>query len=389
MSEATQRARTARARSLPIPLWDDYGQAEHFAGLLALAALVVAIPYLVAERMVVAEICFALATTLIGLSTWFARGGPRWAVGIGTPLSMTIAALALLYVTAGTGIASAAMLALVPGVAVLWGGSKRTGFIFLTVTLLSPLAIVALAPESVTPGAEPWIAYSRATWMIGPLALGLFFFARSWAAAHGAWQDDVIATHAVLAASEARFKAYVENAHDVTAELDGRGRVLFVAEKREAHYALPIAELLGTDGGDYIHCDDLATARRAFEAAAAGHANVSEPIRYRGAREGWRFLRVAVNSYRTQAGKLRFVVQARDETALQEAQAERDRLVAELERALARIETLRGRHAICASCKDMKNEHGAWEPIDEYLASRSLAELSHGLCPRCVEKKLA
>ncbi len=389
MSEALQRAREARAPSLRIPLWDDYGQAERFAGLLALGALVVAVPYLLAGRMVVAEMCLALAAALIGLSSWSTRGGPRWAVGIGTPLAMALAALALLYVTAGTGIASAAMLALVPAVAVLWGGSERAGFVFLAVALLGPVAIAALAPAAVTPGTEPWVAHAGATWRVGPLALGLFVFARSWAAAHGAWQEEVIATHAVLAASEARFKAYVENAHDVTAELDGRGRVLFVAEKGEAHYALPIAELLGTDGGAYIHRDDLPAARRAFEAAAAGRANVSEPIRYRGAREGWRFLRVAVNSYRTHAGKLRFVVQARDETAQQELHAERDRLVAELEQALARIETLRGRHAICASCKDMKNEHGAWEPIDEYLASRSLAELSHGLCPRCVEQKLA
>jgi hypothetical protein len=116
---------------------------------------------------------------------------------------------------------------------------------------------------------------------------------------------------------------------------------------------------------------------------------VSAPLRYRGAREGWRWLRVAVSSYHTASGSLRFLVQARDETALQEAQADRNRLVAELEQALARIETLRGRIAFCASCKDVKNEHEVWEPVDSYLASHSLAELSHGLCPRCVAEKTA
>jgi PAS domain S-box-containing protein len=338
MTDAVRPASQPRGRH--IPLWDDHGQAWRFAGVLALAAVFAAIPYLAAGRLIVAAICAAVATSLTGLCAWSSRGGPRWVLGLGTPLTMTLGALALLAVTAGTCVASAALLALVPAVAVLWGGSERVGWCFLAATLAGSVAVLWAAPEEVVRGAEPWIADARAPWLIGPLALALFLLARSWAAAHGAWQDEVIATHAVVAASEARFKAYVENAHDVTAELDARGRVLFVTAKKSGHYALPLAELLGTKGGDYIHPDDLPAARRVFEAAATGRARVSEPIRYRGAREGWRYLRVAVNSYRTHEGKLRFVLQARDETALVETQLERDRRVAELEAALARSEAL-------------------------------------------------
>jgi PAS domain S-box-containing protein len=173
---------------------------------------------------------------------------------------------------------------------------------------------------------------------VAPLAAIGFLLARAWTRAHGAWRDHVIAAHAVVAASEARFKAYVENAHDVTAELDARGRVLFITERSARHYALPVAQLLGTNGGDYVHPDDLPAARRAFEAAALGRACVSEPIRYRGAHEGWRSLRVAVSSYRTRAGKLRFVLQARDVTAEVEALRAREARVAELEASLARAQ---------------------------------------------------
>jgi PAS domain S-box-containing protein len=204
----------------------------------------------------------------------------------------------------------------------------------------------------VAAGAEPWIADSRAPWLIAPLALLLFLLAHSWNTAHAAWREEVLAAHAVMAASEARFKAYVENAHDVTAELDGRGRPLFVAAKREAHYALPVAELLGTDGGAYIHPDDLPAARRVFEAAALGRPTVSDPIRYRGAREGWRCMSIAVASYRTHAGRLRFVLQARDETERVEAAAERERRVAELEAALARSEALLSQ--ACPQCGEAR-----------------------------------
>jgi PAS domain S-box-containing protein len=332
MSEALRSAPRPRPR---IPLWDDYSQAERFAAILAMSALFAVIPYVLAQRMIVAGLCVALAAVLLAMCVWSARGGPAGTLGYGTPIAMTLAGLALLYVTGGTCVASATLLAFAPAVAVLWSGSKGAPWAFLAAALVGAAAAFALMPETPLSGAEPWIADTRAPWITPLLAIPLFFLARSWKHAHAAWQEEVIAAHAVVAASEARFKAYVENAHDVLAELDGRGRVLFVTAKREEHYALPVAELLGTAGGDYLHPDDLPAARVVFEKAAAGRAAVSGPIRYRGRRDGWRYLRVAVSAYRTREHKLRFVVQARDETAHVEAQTERERLVAQLEAALA------------------------------------------------------
>ena len=386
MSEAVRAANSSRA--LRIPLWDEYGQAQRFAGVVALLALLAAVRRALHGELVVAGVCAATGAALLALCLWSERGAPRQALGLGAPTVLTLAALTLLVLTGGRSVAAAAMLAIAPGVAALWG-SPRSGWLFLAAALAGAAGIVAFVPVGAFPNAEPALADARAAWMAAPAAAALLLLARWWQKAQGEWREDVAASHAVLSASEARFKAYVENAHDVTAELDGRGAVLFVSASKESHYALPIAHLLGKRGGEYLHPDDLAAAKRCFEAAARGHPSVSAPLRYRGAREGWRWLRVAVSSYRTASEDLRFLVQARDETALQEAQADRNRLVSELEQALARIETLRGRIAFCATCKDVKNEHEVWEPIDDYLASHSLAELSHGLCPRCVAEKTA
>ena len=338
--------------------------------------------------MVVAGVCLATGAALLLLCLWSERGAPRQALAVGTPTVLTLGALAFLSLTGGRSVAAAVMLAVAPAVAALWG-SARSGWLFFAAALVSVAGVVAFVPASPVTSAEPWIADAHATWMAAPVAAALLLLARSWLKAHGDWREEVLASHAVLAASEARFKAYVENAHDVIAELDGEGRLLFVSASRDGSYSLPVADLLGTDAAKYLHPDDSKAGSRAFEKAARGHPNVSEPIRYSGPKGGWRWLRVAVSAYRTALGELRFVAQARDETALQEAQADRDRLVAELEQALARIETLRGRIAFCASCKDVKNEHEVWEPIDDYLASHSLAELSHGMCPRCVAEKTA
>lgn len=40
---------------------------------------------------------------------------------------------------------------------------------------------------------------------------------------------------------------------------------------------------------------------------------------------------------------------------------------------------------ICAGCKKIRGEDGAWEQIESYLHRNSTAALSHGLCPDCVK----
>ncbi len=60
---------------------------------------------------------------------------------------------------------------------------------------------------------------------------------------------------------------------------------------------------------------------------------------------------------------------------------ERERLVAELTEALAKIKTLSGLIPICAWCKSIRNDKGFWESLESYLSQHSDALLGHGLCP--------
>jgi PAS domain S-box-containing protein len=325
------------ARHFRIPLWDDHGQAERFAVLLAISAVAVAVPHVLFDRMVIAEICFGFAFVMLALCLARERGAPRWVLGVGTPSAMTLYALVLVFATGKGNLSAAALLAFAPAVGELWG-SPRTSWSFLALAVVGSLFALVFAGDGAIPNAEPSLADPRALWFVTPLALGGLWLARSWRKAQGDYSEEVAASHAVLAASAARFKAYVENAHDVTAELDACGRVLFISGSHEHHYALPVADLLGTPGGSYIHPDDLPAARECFAAAAAGRPVLSPPLRYRWAGDGWRWLRVAVNTYHTADGSLRFVVHARDESALQEQNAARERRIAELEAALARAE---------------------------------------------------
>src|SRR6267143_1213116 len=61
-------------------------------------------------------------------------------------------------------------------------------------------------------------------------------------------------------------------------------------------------------------------------------------------------------------------------------------LVQELQTAIADVRTLEGILPICATCKRIKNEAGAWEAVESFVREHTAAEFSHGLCPDCAAR---
>lgn len=55
----------------------------------------------------------------------------------------------------------------------------------------------------------------------------------------------------------------------------------------------------------------------------------------------------------------------------------------ELREALAEVRTLTGLIPICARCKKVRDEDGYWESVETYIASRSEALFTHGICSTC------
>lgn len=68
------------------------------------------------------------------------------------------------------------------------------------------------------------------------------------------------------------------------------------------------------------------------------------------------------------------------------AERERDRLIVELQEALANIKVLRGLLPICSHCKKIRDDKGYWKAVEVYIREHSEAEFSHGLCPDCVRE---
>ncbi len=64
----------------------------------------------------------------------------------------------------------------------------------------------------------------------------------------------------------------------------------------------------------------------------------------------------------------------------------RERLILELQNALAEVKTLSGLLPICASCKKIRDDEGYWNQLEAYIQDHSDAVLSPSLCPECAKK---
>lgn len=76
----------------------------------------------------------------------------------------------------------------------------------------------------------------------------------------------------------------------------------------------------------------------------------------------------------------------RDITARKRLEAEREGILAKLQKTLAEVKQLSGIIPICAGCKKVRDDKGYWTQVELYIREHSDAEFSHGLCPDCMTR---
>ncbi len=85
--------------------------------------------------------------------------------------------------------------------------------------------------------------------------------------------------------------------------------------------------------------------------------------------------------------RLRLVARVKNQLALRQKQREVEQKNRELQAALDQIKTLQGILPICSFCKQIRNDQGSWQRLEEYIQAHSGAEFSHCVCPKCMQKQ--
>ena len=76
----------------------------------------------------------------------------------------------------------------------------------------------------------------------------------------------------------------------------------------------------------------------------------------------------------------------RDISERRTLEMEREKLIRDLQEALADVQTLSGLLPICSSCKKIRDDQGYWRTVEKFISDRSGAQFSHGLCDDCLRK---
>ena len=74
-----------------------------------------------------------------------------------------------------------------------------------------------------------------------------------------------------------------------------------------------------------------------------------------------------------------------DITARKQVEAEKEKLIKELQDALAEVKTLQQFLPVCSYCRKVRDDQNYWSQIESYISRHTGTQFSHGICPECYE----
>jgi PAS domain S-box-containing protein len=131
---------------------------------------------------------------------------------------------------------------------------------------------------------------------------------------------------------------------------------------------------------EFVHPDDLERTRAQNVRVRAGGQAIAFENRYRCKDGSYRWL-----LWNATADLDREVIYsvARDITGRKQAEEERERLLRDLQLALAEVKALQKILPICMYCKNVRDDENYWQTVEAYISLHTQTRLSHGICPSC------
>lgn len=184
--------------------------------------------------------------------------------------------------------------------------------------------------------------------------------------------------------ARSRLAAIVESSHDAIIGLSLEGLIVSWNSGASQMFGYSFEDVIGRPCGSLLppgHFDEMPVL---LEQLKAGQF-VKDFESLRMSSDGREIhLGISVSPIKNSVGRIIGAsLIARDIDDQKRHEQERERLIGELQKAVAELKTLSGLLPICASCKKIRDDHGYWTQVEVYVMAHSRAEFTHGICPEC------
>ena len=182
-------------------------------------------------------------------------------------------------------------------------------------------------------------------------------------------------------AGSALEEQFFEVSIDLLCCLDFSGYFKKLSPSWETALGFTRTELMSRPFIEFVHPEDRARTLEQNAAVRHGGRALGFENRYRCADGSYRWLRW--NAAPILLGRTIYGV-ARDVTDLKAAHEERERLMQELQTALAEVRQLQAILPICSYCRKVRDDQNYWLTVEDYVAHHTSSQFSHSICPTCM-----
>ena len=279
---------------------------------------------------------------------------------------------------------SAGILSFLPVVVLAWLYGLRLGLLATGMTACLNVALIILVGEGTLDTITIQnLAFATVALSALGVLTGLASDAKGRAAAELAARQ---VAESALAQSEERYRTLIENQGEGAGIVDAQEIFRFANSAAHRIFGMPPGALVGRDVREFFRVDDHAQLALETAKRSRGESSSYEAVIIRPDASECTILVTATPQYDPQGTFTGTFGVFRDITERKQAEAERERLIAELQKALTVVKTLGGLLPICASCKKIRDDQGYWQQVEVYIRDHTDAEFSHGICPDCMRR---
>jgi PAS domain S-box-containing protein len=168
---------------------------------------------------------------------------------------------------------------------------------------------------------------------------------------------------------------------DMLCVLDFNGYFKRVNPAWERTLGFTRAELTSRPFIEFVHPDDRERTLKQNAQVKAGGQALAFENRYLCSDGSYRWLRW---NAAPDSGDQVIYSAARDITENKKAEEERERLVRQLQTALAEVRTLQEILPICSYCRKIRDDENFWHTVEVYISRHTASRFTHGICPSCM-----